>query len=140
MKIVIDNNIFISGTFWKGAPHQIIKLAEENKFEIAVAPEIIEELSGVLQREKFKWLFMESETDFDEVIEKVLELVEIYPLLTKVDIIKDDPSDNIFLACALSAQASFIISGDRHLLNLKKFQNIPILTPQQFLNKFKKLK
>jgi len=52
-------------------------------------------------------------------------------------IVKDRP-DNYILACALSAQASFIVSGDKYLLSLKKFQGIPIITPKEFLRRFQK--
>lgn len=54
-----------------------------------------------------------------------------------ISVITDDPSDNMFLACALAAQASFIISGDRHILAVKTFRDIPIVTPAQFLTLFK---
>jgi len=133
MKAILDNNVFISGIFWKEVPHQIIKLAEGNRFEIATTIEILEELFGVLKREKFKPLFKEGETNLEEVSEKVLELVRIYIPKVKVDVIPGDPEDNKFLACAISCQASFIISGDEHLLRLKKFQGIPIVTPKKFL-------
>lgn len=48
-----------------------------------------------------------------------------------------DPFDNHFLACALSSGASFIVSGNKHLLSLKNFKGIPILSPQQFLKRMK---
>ena len=48
-------------------------------------------------------------------------------------VIKEDRPDNKFLACAIAAQASFIISGDKHLLKLKEFQGIPIVSPREFL-------
>lgn len=136
MKIVLDNNVFISGIFWKGSPCQIIKLAEERKIEITTSAKILKELFNVLQREKFKPFYEEGQTNFKKVFDKILELIKIYPSILKLEIIKEDPEDNKFLACALEAQASFLVSGDKHLLKLKKFHNIPILTPRQFLDYF----
>lgn len=133
MKVVLDNNVFISGIFWKGAPHKIIELTERGKIEVFTTFEILEELFGVLQREKFKPLLGEGETNVEEVFRKVLELVEISFPKKEVDIIKEDTPDNNFLACAESCQASFIISGDKHLLKLKEFQGIPIVSPKGFL-------
>jgi hypothetical protein len=48
-------------------------------------------------------------------------------------IIKDDPDDNMFIDCAVAIQAAYIISGDKHLLNLKSFKDITILSPADFL-------
>jgi len=53
------------------------------------------------------------------------------------EVIADDLPDNQILASALISNASFIISGDKHLLKLKEFQGIPILTPRQFLNQLR---
>ncbi len=139
MKIVLDNNVFISGIFWKGFPNQIIKLAEERKIEIIITQEIIDELFGVLKRKKFRPLFLEAKIEHNEVFEKILELVTTYSATDKIEIIKEDPDDNKFLSCAMAGGASFIVSGDKHLLNLKSFQGIPILTPRQFIDRFKKL-
>lgn len=133
MRVVLDNNIFISGIFWQGPPHEIIKLAERDKIKIFSTLEILEELFNVLQREKFKPLFEEGETNVGEVFRRVLELVEISPTRKKVDVVKEDPFDNNFLACALTSQAYFIVSGDKHLLKLREFQGISIISPKDFL-------
>lgn len=133
MRIVLDNNVFISGIFWKGIPNEIIKLAEKNKFEIFTTLEILSELFRVLKREKFKLLFKEGKITFEEVSEKILEIVKICSPKSKVKVITEDPEDNKFLACAISCQASFIISGDDHLLKLKEFQDIPIVSAKEFL-------
>ena len=133
MKVVLDNNVLISGIFWKGAPHEIIRLAEEDKIEIFTSLEILKELFGVLKREKFKPLFREGKTNVKKVFGKILGLVKICTPKVEIKVIKKDPPDNKFLACAITAQASFIISGDEHLLNLKKFQGISIISPRGFL-------
>jgi len=138
MRVVLDNNVFISGIFWEGAPHQIIKLAEKNKLEIFTTTEILNELFGVLKREKFEPLFREGKTTLEEISERTLELVKICIPKIKVNIIKEDPADNKFLACAITCQASFIVSGDKHLLKLKEFQGIPIVSPREFLKIIKK--
>lgn len=52
-------------------------------------------------------------------------------------VISEDPSDDMFLRCALTGRAGFIISGDRHLLNLKTHHRIKILSPAAFLSRVK---
>jgi predicted nucleic acid-binding protein len=52
---------------------------------------------------------------------------------TTVGLIKDDPTDNMFLACALDGQADYVVSGDHHLLSLGSLQGIGIVSPRDFL-------
>lgn len=54
--------------------------------------------------------------------------------MIQADVILDDPTDNKFLACALEGNAGYIVTGDQHLLRLKTYQEIDILTPRQFLD------
>ncbi len=56
----------------------------------------------------------------------------------KLDIIKDDPDDNKFLECAFAASAEYIISGDEHLLSLKRFMDIKIVNPAEFVKLMRK--
>ena len=56
---------------------------------------------------------------------------------TTVDIIKDDPADNKYLACACEGEANYIISGDYHLLDIKPYKGIGILKAKSFFNIWK---
>jgi len=56
------------------------------------------------------------------------------PISIKIEIIKDDPDDNKFTECAVTNKADYIISGDNHLLNLREYGNIKILSPKEFLD------
>lgn len=49
----------------------------------------------------------------------------------KIGVVKKDPADNKFLACAQKGKANLIVTNDHHLLDLKRFKGIPILTPTQ---------
>lgn len=138
MRVVLDTNVFVSAIFWEGPPHEILKLAEEGKVKLAASQETLEELFGVLARKKFDRYFQEAQTDRKKISEHIFALVEVFLPKEEVSLIKEDPSDNRFLSCALAARASFIISGDRHLLDLGKFHNILIINPRQFLTKIEK--
>jgi len=58
------------------------------------------------------------------------------PISIKIEIIKYDPDDNKFIECAVTNKADYIISGDNHLLDLKEYGNVKILSPKEFLNCF----
>ena len=130
MKIVFDTNILISATLWEGSVAQkvLFKLIQEDTI-IYTSKEILEEYKKVLKRD-FKYTEQEVET----ILEKILLFVQIIEPSEKLDIIKADPEDNKILECAVASTAEYILSYDKkHLLILKEFQGILILTPEQFL-------
>ena len=57
--------------------------------------------------------------------------------MARINVITEDPDDNKILECAIEAKATFIVSGDRHLLDLVEFRGIKILTPTAFIKKVK---
>lgn len=138
IKVVLDTNVFISALLWYGRTAEILDLAHKGRITICVSGEIIQEFEKVLFYPKFAERFLLMNKTPTEIINELTEVVEYYPGdLFEISLIKEDPSDNKFLACALAANVAFIISGDQHLLRLKKFKNIPILTPNQFLEMVK---
>ncbi len=140
MKIVTDSNVIISAFLWQKDVKVIFDLARKNKFEICVNQEILNEILEVLQYHKFYSKLKLIDKTPEIIINELLEIIELYPTKKSSEIIvKDDPSDDKFLACAIASSADFIVSGDKHLLKLKSFQNIPIVTPRQFINRFRKL-
>ena len=130
IKVVLDTNVFISALFWKGAPYQIFKRILEGAILNFVSPQILEELKERLL-DKFK-LPPEKVKEFLEII--VFSSQIVYPK-KKLNIVKKDPEDNKILECALEAKASFIISGDKHLLEIKEYKGIKIVTPREFISR-----
>ena len=127
--VVIDTNIFISGLNFKGKPREILDLMRREIIEVFISPFIFEEIDRVLE-EDFGWE--------KEQIEKTLKMIrdktiEVQPKI-KVLIIKEKESDNRIIECAVEGKAQYIISGDkRHLLSLKEYKGIKILSPSEFL-------
>lgn len=129
-RAVLDTNIYVSSVFWEmGNPHKIIEKAIEGKTEIFISNEILKEIEKVLKRD-----FEESEDFIQEQINLIKGYSEIVEGTEKVDVVKDDPDDNIIIECAMTANAEFIVSGDRHLLNLKEYAGIKIITPKEFID------
>ncbi len=127
-RVVLDTNVVISGLLFGGPPGAILDLIVEGLLDLAVSAELSAELERVL-RNKFPGAQ-------HAVWETVMFLKEIGISTVpteQVQVVVDDPSDNRVLECALSAHADVIVSGDHHLLTLKTFRGIPILSPQTFL-------
>lgn len=133
IKVVFDTNIYISAIVFGGKPRETFLLAEKDQITIFVSKEILAELRGVL-RKKFKYPLLE----LNKVEQIILEIAEIVEPRQTVEVISSQPMDNHILECAIEANADFVVTGDkRHLLLLKKFKNIPIVSASQFLKIFR---
>ncbi len=127
MIVVCDTNVLISGLLFPGAaPDKIIRSILTNRLNNAISPDIVTELKRiVLTKMKIN----------AEKTENLLQLIirqsqMVYPS-ERLHVVKDDEEDNRILECAVTAKASFIVTGDKkHLLPLKKFQKIEIITPK----------
>jgi len=135
LKVIIDTNILISGLLKSPSCRKIIRLLEEKRFILITSPPILDELMGVISRPKFHNVILR------ETIEKLIEIMKTQAILVKPSrllfVIKEDPADNRFLEAALQANVDLIISGNHHLLSLKNFHNIPIITSKEFLSRLK---
>lgn len=78
----------------------------------------------------------------EDKIEAQLALIVKYSQITepkiKVKEIKEDPSDDKVLECALSCKADYIVSGNWHLLKLGAYKGIKIVNPKEFLEALSK--
>ena len=68
-----------------------------------------------------------------QTIEKIQAMSIFVIPHTKLDVVKDDPDDNVILECALEGSVQYIITQDKHLLKLREFQKIKIITSSLFL-------
>lgn len=137
MKIVVDTNVLISALLWYGPSHELLILIEEGTFTLCITSVLLEELKDVLSRPKFSSRIKELRTSCEELLAGIIDIAELHPDKKIDPVVEDDPSDDKVLACALASGAKYIITGDIHLLQLKSWSEISILTPRQFLNPIK---
>ncbi|OAQ20551.1 putative toxin-antitoxin system toxin component, PIN family [Thermosulfurimonas dismutans] len=132
IRTVFDTNIYLSALLFGGTCAELRNLARKGKIEVFVCEAILAEVAGVLRR-KFGWNHYQISLTLAEI--RSFTTV-IFPL-ERVEVIIEDPADNRVLECALEAKAEYVISGDRkHLLPLKEFQGIRIVSPREFLELF----
>lgn len=135
MKITLDTNILISATFWYGASFKIIKMIEEKKLELVLSSSIIEEFEEVLNYDEIKAKIDIKKLEIRIATTKIKELATIISPSRRVIVIKGDPDDNMILECGADGIVDYIITKDNHLLKLKEYEEIPIVTPEEFLKK-----
>lgn len=133
MKVVLDTNTVISGLFWKGAPRQVLDLARNGVITLFTSPELLAELADVLGREKFAQRLEQAQVTVNDLVYGYAALARVIRPQKIQSVILADPDDDRVLACALAAQAEVITSGDSHLLDLKTYQEIKILTANQLI-------
>jgi hypothetical protein len=104
-----------------------------DEFEPVVSSDIIKEYSAVLIRDKFSVLgSIEERLSLMNMLLSLDQVILVNPQ-QKINAIKDDPKDNIFLECAVAGDCKLIVSGDQHLLQLQKYKNIEIITARDFI-------
>jgi putative PIN family toxin of toxin-antitoxin system len=128
--VVIDTNVVISALLFGGTPGKLVELWQKGHIEPVISEEIMTEYLRVLTYPKFKL----SEEEINYIIhQEILPFFKVVKSIPGPSIIKKDPDDDKFIQCAEAGNAKTIISGDQHLLALKSYPGITILTPTQFL-------
>jgi putative PIN family toxin of toxin-antitoxin system len=132
MRAVVDTNVALSGLLWHGPPNQILEWAREGNVEILACEETTAELSRVLRYERFTQRLSMLEVSPAEILAYFMNLVLFVPTPEFIpEQIIEDPFDNLFLALASENKVHLIISGDSHLLELKEYNHVQIVTPSE---------
>lgn len=130
MKVVLDTNVLVSGILVQGsAPSEILKDFRDGQWTLILSGAILEEYGRVLIRKKFGLPTANVEGILRLIEDKAIKVIPS----EHFTVVHQDPSDNEFLDVAVEGNADFIVSGDQHLLILKRFHGIPILLPSEFL-------
>ena len=129
-KVVLDTNILISSILFKGTLSRIVDLWKDGKILPVISRETFHEFKTVLEYPKFKLTKGETKAIIEEEILPFFEIVEI---TNTVSGICKDPDDDKFIACALSASADFIVSGDKDLCDVVTHKSIKIISASHLL-------
>ena len=133
LKVVFDTNIFISAFVIPGSQGEEAYLhAMKGNFNLFSSVAILTEMAQKL-REKFGW----QENKITRLLKAISKVATIIKTRPHFHLLADDP-DNRILECAIAAEADFIVTGDKHLLSLKNFQNISIAKLSNFLEVLEK--
>ncbi len=132
VRVVLDANVLVSAMISpRGAPARVVALWEEGAIGVAMSPATWEALRRVVAYPKLQ-RFLDP-----ELVERLLRHLKAHVVWVEpgatIAIIDRDPTDNRYLECAVAAGASFLITGDEHLLALGSYAGIQILAPAGFV-------
>lgn len=130
--VVLDTNVLVSGLLFGGTPGRLVDLWKAGRIRPVMSKKMVDELLLVLAYPKFQ--LTEEDIHYLLYVE-VLPYVQMAKVRSGTVLISSDPSDDMFLHAAVAACAKYFISGDRHLLQLKSYKRIPILSPAEFLSR-----
>ena len=130
LRVTVDTNLLISGlNFRRGKPFEVLELARNGKINMTVSEAILDEMVDVLQR-KFHF----TPEDALEARKRVQAMARTATPAVTLDVIKEDPADNRILECAVAAGSDCIVTGDKDLLRLKRYDSIRILNASDLLD------
>lgn len=132
MRVVIDTNVLISGIFFGGPPAQILKAWHDGAVQFVVSKEILEEYYEVCERLSLRYPDIEI-TQILVLIVQNSQVVNAPPLPEPVS---SDSDDDKFLACAVASDTKVIISGDSDLLTVSGYENVQIMAPREFADRY----
>lgn len=135
IKVVLDTNVLISALIKRGPPRELIFELITKKIKLVLSKDILQEFVESVGEPKIrKYIDEEDLSNFIKIIGSISKLVRIR---SKFKIVQQDPDDDIILRTAYDGGANYIVSGDAHLLNLKKFKRIKIITTKEMLELIK---
>lgn len=126
--VTADTNVYVSALAFGGKPLQILEMAAQGLIRLSISEAILQETIRVLG-DKFQW----EEAALREVDATIRSISEVVAPTQAVDVIKSDPPDNRVLECATEAKSDYIVSGDRDLLRLGRFEDIHIVRVDELL-------
>lgn len=129
LKVCIDTNVWISGLLFSGPSSCIVDLALEKQFELSCSKFILIELERNLINK-----FNLDSSLVEQFLEHITLVASFYEPKGTINVVKEKHADNLILETALLGNSEFLITGDKkHLLPLKEFSGIKIISPSEFI-------
>jgi hypothetical protein len=135
-KVVLDTNVLVSGVIASGYSASIVDAARREEIKLVTSAHLLEEFSVVISRRHIARKYPQAAKNADVLLDFVRAFAILTTGIPSEDSLSPDRDDDFVLACALDGNADCIVSGDPHLLNLRTYKGIPILTPKEFVEKF----
>lgn len=138
LKVVLDTNVLVSGVIASGNSASILDAVRRQEIKLITSAYLLEEFSEVITRRHIARKYPKAAQHAEALLDFLRAFSILTPGVPAEEPISVDRDDDFVLACAADERADAIVSGDPHLLALENYQNIPILTPREFVTRFLK--
>mgnify|MGYP001580248385 FL=1 len=139
LRVILDTNILISALLWSRRVNKaVISPLDEKKIEIFFSKETLDELLRALLYEKFAAKFTSLSTTPNSLVNEIITRENVFVVNNPLPkdrrpILKKDPTDDKFLYLAEFVKAEYIVSGDKVVLEHKKYRGIRIVSVDEFV-------
>jgi putative PIN family toxin of toxin-antitoxin system len=131
LRVVIDTSSLVSYVLTRGElMRRIVGHWRADTFTLLSSPATRAELAAVLARPKIQRLAV---SPLDELVRGLERFSEHVPGVLSLSGVCRDAKDDKFLACAAEGKAHYLVSSDRDLLDIGRYQDVAIVNPGQFL-------
>ena len=139
LRAVLDANVLVSALIRpKGPPGQIVvRLLRDRAFTLVTSVAILSEVRRSLAYPRVRKHLIASDDDLDLWVASLALMGEPVEGSLRIAAVAEDPEDDKYIAAALEGRAQFIVTGDTHLLALKTYEGVRMVTPRVFLGLLK---
>jgi len=130
MRVVIDTNVVVSGTFFGGYPREVLLAVLDGKVDAYASADILEEYQDVID----EMIDRKQGKINKAILWPFLSRLRLVPAKSEIHLCRD-PKDDKFLSCAVDSQSKYLVSGDNDLLALKQYQSVEIVKVSDFLKR-----
>ena len=125
-RVVLDTNVLVSALIDDGKPRKLV-LELLDKYTVILSRQMLAELADVVSRNKFSV----TSGQVDRFLYSLVRMSQLVSDIARFKVVLEDPDDDVVLNTAYTGRAEFIVTGDRHLLELDKFKKTKIVTVNQ---------
>jgi putative PIN family toxin of toxin-antitoxin system len=133
LRAVLDTNVIVSGIIAsKGAPSDLLAAWRNRRFDLVIGPAILREIERVLRLPRIMRAYRLVPQDISDLIELLTSRAIVTPGRLTIPLMSRDPEDDQILGCAIEGHADYVVTGDKDLLSLERYREIPIISPAAF--------
>jgi putative PIN family toxin of toxin-antitoxin system len=139
IRAVLDANVFVSALIRpEGPPGQIlVELLERESLRLILSIGIVDEVRRTLADPRVTRYVRLTSREIEAWLASLQSVAELVEGRRSVRVVASDPDDDKYFVAAVEGDADVVVSGDKHVLEVKEFERIRVLTPRAFLDKLR---
>ncbi len=127
-RTAFDTNVYISALTHQGLAARLLLMASEGAFSLQISDAIVEEIVEVLER-NFLW----PQEKLQTVRPLLLSIAQHVTPHLELSVVERDPDNGRILECSQASRSDYIVTSDKHLLDLKQYAGARVIQPMEFL-------